>query len=340
MKFFENPCHKILPWRHGYDRKGSEVGTINSKYDSPAGRPDFPVDFMKDFENLSAVELAEAMEQALETMTEETYDEALLRAFLDELDRKAPPPRLPDAQAGYARFQKALQASAQRQGQARRGPVRLRRLARAGLAAAIAAVCLLGSIVAVQAAGVDVLGAMARWSDGVFAFGTLRTSGAVDEPAADAGQETESAPTATPNPEWGPVGEISAESLSYDNLQQALDSFAITEVTAPDIPEGYVLDGMEVMDLWEDGIFDLSATYTSEDMGVMHIIFDLYTDQPAMMVIKSDADPEVFQIEDVTFYLIENSRNYTLAWLTEHYECYISAADPELLREMAQSMFD
>ena len=37
---------------------------------------------------------------------------------------------------------------------------------------------------------------------------------------------------------------------------------------------------------------------------------------------------------------IENNVNYTLAWVTEHYECFIFGSNPDILREMANSIFE
>lgn len=68
-------------------------------------------------------------------------------------------------------------------------PVRRRRLRRLALLAAILTACLLGGIAA-QAAGVDVLGAIARWTDETFQFVSLESGGgsASSQGQEDAGQ--------------------------------------------------------------------------------------------------------------------------------------------------------
>ena len=60
-----------------------------------ANQPNLPnefADLLESIEDMSAVELAEAMEQVLATMTDETYNEAIIDVFMDELERKAPMP--------------------------------------------------------------------------------------------------------------------------------------------------------------------------------------------------------------------------------------------------------
>ena len=64
-----------------------------------------PVVSAESLEAMSPVELAEALELALDSMTEETYDPAVIDAYLDALDRKAPMPPVPDTEAAFQDFQ-------------------------------------------------------------------------------------------------------------------------------------------------------------------------------------------------------------------------------------------
>ena len=54
----------------------------------------------------------EAARAALEAMTEAEYDPAVIDAYLDALDRKAPMPDHPDAGTAYAGFQARVQRAA------------------------------------------------------------------------------------------------------------------------------------------------------------------------------------------------------------------------------------
>lgn len=126
---------------------------------------------------LSPSQLAEAMEEALELMTEETYDPAVIDAYLDALDSAAPMPECPDAETALADLERrvdALSLSDKPSARSGKPAAKARRGLRAGLAAMLAAVCLLGGMVVTQASGLDVFGALARWTEDVFSFGSIR----------------------------------------------------------------------------------------------------------------------------------------------------------------------
>lgn len=128
-------------------------------------------------DRMSPSELAEAMEQALDDMTEETYDPEVIQAYLDALERKTPVPPHPGAEESYHALKKKIKSFnedpfAEQQARKKR-TVRLRSMLRVGLVAALLTACLFGAMVAAQAAGVDVFGAVARWTEEVFSFGNI-----------------------------------------------------------------------------------------------------------------------------------------------------------------------
>ena len=51
-----------------------------------------PVPNRSELERLSPEELAQAMEQALDQMNEDTYDQAVMDAYLDAMEAKTPMP--------------------------------------------------------------------------------------------------------------------------------------------------------------------------------------------------------------------------------------------------------
>lgn len=57
------------------------------------------------FAAMSASEIAQELEQILSAMTEETYDAAIIDAYLDELDCRAPSPELPSESDAWNSFQ-------------------------------------------------------------------------------------------------------------------------------------------------------------------------------------------------------------------------------------------
>lgn len=298
-----------------------------------ADRPNLPngrVDSLGDLNAMSAVELAEALEYALDAMTEEDYDEAVIDAYLDALDRKAPMPEIPDAAVAYADFQQRL-----RDLQPNAAPPTVRTSAnssgrfchilRIGLIAAVAILLMLGGMITAQAAGIDVFGAFARWTQNTFSFGSFHADG-TDDIADESSKEP-----------------IPKQELEYTSLQEALDDCGITEVTAPTwFPKGYVLTELLVTSIEEIGYFTLSASYDN-DGGTLGIEILRFSNEPVQQVEKVDTIIESVDINGITFHFIENTDNHTVAWVTEHYECYIWGPynmSIDVLREMVDSMFD
>ena len=110
--------------------------------------------------------------------------------------------------------------------------IRLRQAGRTILVAAAAIVCALAIMVTAQAAGVDVFGVMARWTEDVFSFGPIAPDSQVfDDPVQE---------TVRP--------EVQIPDAGFASLQEAFDAYGMTEVHEPDwLPEGYALDGVDVL---------------------------------------------------------------------------------------------
>lgn len=303
-----------------------------------ANQPNLPnefADLLENIEDMSAVELAEAMEQVLATMTDETYNEAIIDVFMDELERKAPMPEMPDSSVAYANFQQVLretlpEAPLPTLPSPGKRPIRLHRLLRTGLAATIAILCAFGGLMTVQAAGIDVFGAMAHWTEEIFSFGIIRDEGAVDT----------FSPNATGEPiQDNPLIHV-VDELEYATLQEALNAYDIAEVCAPTwMPDGYVLSELYVMNSQDAGRFILDASYTGEE-GLLGIeIMDLALG-PSALIEKTDDSVKQFEVNGTIFYLVTNINNYTIAWQTEHYECYFFGPNEEELLAMVYSMFN
>ena len=298
-----------------------------------ADRPNLPngcVDPPGDLDAMSAAELAEALERTLDAMTEEDYDEAVIDAYLDALDRKAPMPEIPDTAAAYVGFQQRLRDlqpnGAPLTARASAKPsVRFCHIFRVGLIAAAAILLMLGGMITAQAAGIDVFGVFARWTENVFSFGSVHGNG-IGDAANDPSQDS-----------------ISKQKQEYTSLQEALDDCGVTEITAPTwFPEGYVLTGISIVNIEAAGRFILRADYEN-DGRLLGIEIVRYSDKPAQQVEKTDTIVESIEINGTTFHFIENADNHTVAWATEHYECYIWGPynmGIDVLREMVYSMYD
>lgn len=283
---------------------------------------------------------------------DEAYVDALEEAILEKECEK-PTGFLPDVDQQWAEFQEAYQASKEDSVLPRieeifedtpfshpehrspnmdsAPPVRLRRIWRTALTAAVITVFIFGCMIAAQAAGIDVFGAIARWTEGTFSFSTIRSEDTINERYDNSAE----------NQLMMEDADASSVGLAYPSLQEALDAYGITEVAAPTwIPEGYTLDQLDVYDLGNPEDFVLHASYRSDE-NILGVDILSYTGEPGAQIEKIDGDPKPFEAGGITFYLIQNTKNHIAAWFTEHYECYISGAhdmEYEVLEEIVLSM--
>lgn len=222
---------------------------------------------------LSPEELAQAMEQALDEMTEDTYDQAVIDAYLDALDAKAPMPEVPDVDTSYQQFQAMLSQAVPAQEPTRskgRGKV-LRMTLRVFLAAAFLFACLL----AAQAAGLDVFGAVGRWTDETFHF----------------------------------QGQTECPTLNYHTpYQEKFEAAGLEPAYMPTwIPDGYTVGEIEVDELttWTDFYIPLNHS----DGSTIHLFITIYTD-PAdignQFFEKDDRPVQQYTINGNTIYLFHN----------------------------------
>ena len=243
---------------------------------------------------MSTAELLEALEQTLFFMTEENYDGELLDAYLDELDRKSPMPEHPATDESYERFkarvgkmnaainplESAPAASAK--------PKPRHTALRTALVAVIAAACLLSCMGVVQAAGLDVFGSIARWTDSLFGFG------AIGEPAASP------SPTGTQ--------EVTVEYI---------------ETLLPTVPDGFVMGEPEVFEDAETGCIEYWTCYYNDDK---FIAFSA-VEQPEENISKYQKDYQDVSIIDIdgqVFYVFMNNGYASTAWKFANLECNIT----------------
>lgn len=199
---------------------------------------------------------------------------------------------------------------------------RFSRLWRTLLIAAAAVGCMLAAMVTVQAAGLDVFGAMARWTQDVFSFKqVLPNTGVTDALNEEnhAGRETQ----------------------SFASLQEALDAYGVTRVHEPtQLPDGFAINkcGVEYSDT--PYFIILYADYVNNRDRVA-IDIASYESKPAALTQKTDEPPELKEWNGTTFYVIENSTNTMVAWHDDAYEYYVSGKlDREILWGIAVSMYE
>lgn len=205
--------------------------------------------------------------------------------------------------------------------------VRFKRVWRTALVAAAAAACMLAAMVTAQAAGVDVFGAMARWTEAVFSFGPVAPDSQVsDIPLQEMAEQ---------------AAEPSHPGIAFISLQEALDACGMTEVHEPAwLPEGYALGRINVLAEDDPYLRDFEASYTDGE-GLISIGIMSYEGAPATQVQKIDGPVESVEKNGIMFYHIENSVGRTIAWCSDRYEYYVSSKEGiDILWQVVESMFE
>lgn len=280
-----------------------------------------------DLSSLSVADLEAQLEEALEHMTEETYDESLVEAYMKALEEKSPMPDMPDTATAYANFLRRMEQEGKPSSpRPRKRVIRFR----VAFVAALAIVALMGGMVLAQAAGMDVFGALARWTDDTFHFEPVHEASERD--STDLGWKGSAGVSSGDSAQ----GEI----IPADSVQEVLDQFCITEVTAPSwIPQGYTLKEVSVL-AEEPYMFMLSATYVHPEKRA--ILFDVaaHFNTSFATVEKGEGEVETWTKQGTTYYLVENSKNYVIAWVTEHFECYLGGPEREELQAMVDTIYE
>lgn len=183
------------------------------------------------------------------------------------------------------------------------------------LAAVISVI--LSSILTVQAVGVDVLGSISRWTAELFSLGTM------EDQKRQGDNET-----------W--IASIPEEGESFDSLQEALDTYGITEVVAPKwIPNTFSKVTARIENA-NHGV-SISATYGNESGE--YIIIEYIYNSSFNYYEKVDVPPSEYECSGQVYSIIENSKEFLVVWKTEHFECYISApVDSDTLYRIIRSL--
>ena len=282
-------------------------------------RPEMPRE--TELDAMSPSRLADAMERALDDMTEETYDPAALRACLEALERAAPVPPHAGAQDAARRVEDWIQQQGAPEEPERKpggqSPARRRGLLRGGLAAALVTVCLFGAVAAAQAAGWNVFGAVARWTAETFSFGKLPEER--EEPPAP------SVPTSELPPE-------------YEEMRAILEEDG-QAMYFPQIPEGYELS---YSDLYLDpltGEADFAVEYRAGDTYIAYRAVQ-FGEVPVTVYEKDGTPMEEYEENGITHYIFQNNGNKTVAWISGWLECSIGTNDMSMdLRALIRSMY-
>lgn len=291
------------------------------------GKPSFLDVTPERLSKLTASQLADDMERALDFMSDETYDDAVIDAYLEALDRVAPMPEYPDAATTYAEFRDKIRSISEELAPAKSPAVlscgirRGRQLLRTVLVAAVLVACLFSGMVVVQASGVDVFGAIARWTADAFSFGDVSTLATSD--TEEQLHYTEPAKTV---PE------------EYRELQTELKQRNLP-FYFPEIPVEFELSNSALYVSTTDGSLVYGNTYL-HDSDVIGFDIIQNTGEPLSVYEKDENLVEEYQYNGITHYLFSNLDNQVAVWSAGDLEYSISTTlSKDMLKELLQSVY-
>lgn len=272
-------------------------------HSNQTGKPDCLDISPERLKTMSPSELEQAMEDALSIMTEEVYDPAVIEAYLNALDNQAPMPVYPDAKTSYTDFQqkvRSLSDDSPVQDMQKRKHVRLHRILRVGLVAALTVACLFGSMIAAQAVGVDVFGTLARWTESAFSFGPIQSGQGVETQSA-AGQEVNisSDPSELPS--------------EYQELWTELKARGVDGFMFPTyIPDGFQIEENNLYVQPEFKTVDFTVWYVDDSNDITFSVF--YRGNASRVYEKDARNVEVYRHEDREYYIFSNNSRNVAAW--------------------------
>lgn len=170
----------------------------------------------------------------------------------------------------------------------------LRRIA--AVAAALAIVFF--TTATANAFGFDLFGYVAKWSEEFFHF--------------------ESSPSTTIEP-----NNLNSD-MTFDSLQQALDSYNISHRLAPtQLPQNYILTEIKVTDTPRENIF--YSKYLNDKTGdTLSITIKQILIGNPFSIEKSDDLVEIYSIDGIAYYIFQNYDRLRAVWVVDEFECLIS----------------
>lgn len=245
---------------------------------------------LEKLDSMSTAELLVLLENLNDTMTEDNFNDELVTACLDALDRKSPMPAYMTEEESWRSFENKVgldDSGSIASTSVNRAGRKVKRVFRTGLVAAIIVFCLFSCMIVAQAAGVDVLGSIARWTDSVFSF----------EP--DEEKTAEVVPS------------------SFEDCMELL---------APKVPEGFVMTEQPAISQdYATGYKEGAVGYYNDTDYIMLTIIEA-PDGNGFLFEKDDYKVEVIDIGGFRFYVFSNNGNSVAAWRYHQYECGINTS--------------
>lgn len=243
---------------------------------------------------MSPVELADALESVLDSMSAEHYNPDLIDAYLDALEQKAPIPEEPDVESAFEEFKGRLQdlpfedsPSASRTRSAPVRAVRRRSFKKTIVTVIAAVIALLALMIGAQAAGIDVFGRLARWTDELFYFSPDHSTNS---------------------------------SKYYAAFQDALEEQGLPRELVPTwYPEEFTPSEPKI---WNDNLGQaVQFSFTSSDGRNFSIDIEKYKEEKIIVESpyeKDSSNVEIYSNDYMTFYVISNINTVMAAWSNDN----------------------
>lgn len=256
--------------------------------------------------NKSQDELIDDMADRWDAMSEDNFDTHVIDAYLDALNKKVPVEVNTEASLAAFRekharlFEHTVPVTIF---PAKRSMIRNKKSVRIMRLMAAILVVMLACAMTAQALGVDVFGAIARWTDQTFRFDTPAQS---DETFTDFPLENE-----------------------YSDLHDALRAYGVTEMIETNWnPFDFELDSVNVVPT-KDRI-KIFATYQSGNKRINFSIWLLDSlDSVSRGVFEKDShDVKLYEISGIEHYIMSNNDQVTIAWIKNNLMCSLSGDFP------------
>lgn len=249
-------------------------------------------------DNMSIDELTDALTDMWDTTDDLTYSAAWMDECLKKIDQIEDAPEF-DVDASLNNFlskHSRLVECASRTSE-NSSPKTSRW--KSPVAAVVAILVVLGSMVTAQALGIDVFGAIARWTNETFHFAMSSQNG-----------DTFNTDIQNSN-SYSPDGE-------YGSLQEALDACGIDQNVSPQqLPDGFELARVSVCSLPSQ--VEIEAIYTSNDSMFSLAIFRYNSPEVVGQTVfeKDSEDMILYNKNDITYYIMSNNQQLTAVWMPQ-----------------------
>ena len=192
----------------------------------------------------------------------------------------------------------------------RHRPHHLLRLRRLLTVAVIVVACLFGGVMVAQAAGIDVLGAIGRWTENAFSFGPIQSEQIVGV-------------TSTTGQKMHISSDSSELPTEYQELWTELKELGVDSLMFPTyIPEGFQVEESTLYIQPEFDGLDFSVWYTNRNDNIIFGI--LYNAEASRTYEKDQQDVELYKSMGVEYYIFSNNGGNVAAWYTDGLEYSLS----------------